>query len=116
MQHSLVVMLELAQRGVCSVEKVVEKMCHAPAVRYGVMGRGFLREGYHADIVVVDPQKAQTVTRENILYKCGWSPFEGERFSSSVELTLVGGRKAFAEGRVDRSVRGSRLEFAPRRK
>lgn len=115
-QHSLVMMLELAQRGVCSVEKVVEKMCHAPAVRYGVVGRGFLREGYHADIVVVDPAKPQAVTRENVLYKCGWSPFEGERFSSSVELTLVGGRKAFAEGRVDRSVRGCRLEFEPKRR
>ena len=115
-QHSLVMMLELAQRGVLPVEKVVEKMCHAPAVRYGVVGRGFLRAGYHADIVVVDPSKPQTVTRENILYKCGWSPFEGERFSSSVELTLVGGRKAFAEGRVDRSVRGNRLEFEPKRR
>ena len=90
-------------------------MCHAPALRYGVVGRGFLRSGYHADIVIVDPQRPQTVSRDNLLYKCGWSPFEGCRLACSVVLTLVNGRKVFENGRVDPDIRGERLEFSPRR-
>lgn len=115
-QHSLAAMLELAARGLWSVEQVVEKMCHAPAVRYGIVGRGFLREGYRADIAIVDPARPQRVDRSNILYKCGWSPFEGETFRSSVVLTLVNGRKVFENGIVDPDVRGERLEFEPKRR
>lgn len=114
-QHSLPAMLTLAAQGLWSKEKVVEKMCHAPALRYGVVGRGFLRSGYHADIAIVDPQRPQTVSRDTLLYKCGWSPFEGERLVCSVVLTLVNGRKAFENGRVDPDIRGERLEFTPRR-
>ncbi len=114
-QHSLPAMLTLAAQGLWSKEKVVEKMCHAPALRYGVVGRGFLRSGYHADIVIVDPQRPQTVSRDNLLYKCGWSPFEGCRLACSVVLTLVNGRKVFENGRVDPDIRGERLEFTPRR-
>lgn len=114
-QHSLPAMLTLAAQGLWSKEKVVEKMCHGPALRYGVVGRGFLRSGYHADIVIVDPQRPQTVSRDNLLYKCGWSPFEGCRLVCSVVLTLVNGRKVFENGRVDPDIRGERLEFSPRR-
>lgn len=114
-QHSLPAMLTLAAQGLWSKEKVVEKMCHGPALRYGVVGRGFLRSGYHADIVIVDPQRPQTVSRDNLLYKCGWSPFEGCRLACSVVLTLVNGRKVFENGRVDPDIRGERLEFSPRR-
>jgi len=79
-QHSLQVMLELARQGIYTKEFVVEKMCHAPARLFRVKERGFIREGYFADLVLIDPARPYTVTPENILYKCGWSPFEGETF------------------------------------
>ena len=110
-QHSLVAMLELSKQGAFSVEQVVAKMCHAPAVRFRVEDRGFLREGAFADIVLVRPNDPWTVTRENILYKCGWSPFEGVRFSHKVVRTLVNGQTAYAHATVDRSVRGRALKF-----
>lgn len=109
-QHSLPAMLELAARGVFPVGTVVEKMCHAPAVRFAVRGRGFLREGYYADIVLVK-REPWTVSAGNILYKCGWSPFEGETFSHRVTHTLVNGRVVCRDGRVDAAHRGRALEF-----
>lgn len=90
-QHSLTLMLELAAQGVLPVEKVVEKMCHAPADRFSVEGRGYLREGYYADIVLAAPSP-YTVTKDNILYKCGWSPLEGTTFGHTVSRTIVNGR------------------------
>ncbi|MCD8103103.1 MAG: dihydroorotase [Alistipes sp.] len=90
-QHSLQSMLELAVQGVLPVEKVVEKMCHAPADRFSVDGRGYLREGYYADIVLAAPSP-YTVTRDNILYKCGWSPLEGTTFGYTVARTILNGR------------------------
>lgn len=110
-QHSLPVMLELARRGVLTVEQVVEKMAHAPAVRYKVRDRGFLRPGYYADVAVVDPESPWTVSRENILYRCGWSPLEGETFSARVTHTFVNGAPAYENGRVNPAVRGRALEF-----
>ncbi|MCD8072531.1 MAG: dihydroorotase [Alistipes sp.] len=91
-QHSLQMMLELASKGVITREMVIEKMCHAPADRFRVQGRGYLRAGYKADIVLVDPGAEYVVSKENILYKCGWSPLEGTRFSHRIMRTMVNGR------------------------
>ena len=112
-QHSLQVMLELSQRGEFPLERVVEKMCHAPAQLYRIDRRGYLRPGYYADLVVVDPRKPYTVTRDNILSKCGWSPFEGHTFPSSIERTFVNGNEVFAEGRLLNRTPGKRLTFHP---
>lgn len=92
-------------------EKVVEKMCHAPADLFRMKERGYLREGYYADLVLVDPGQQTTVTAGNILYKCGWSPFEGVTFRHRVTHTFVNGRPAFRNGTVDPDVRGKRLLF-----
>lgn len=110
-QHALVAMLELADQGVFTVEQVVEKMCHAPARLFAVKERGYVREGYKADLVLVDMDAPWTVTPENVLYKCGWSPFEGQRFRARVLNTWVNGRLVYADGKVDRSARGERLLF-----
>ena len=110
-QHSLVAMLELARQGVLTVEKVVEKMCHAPATRFAVRDRGFLRPGYHADIVIVDPEASWVVAPENIRYLCGWSPFEGVQFSAQVVCTIINGRVVYENGQIDPDFRGDRLEF-----
>ncbi len=110
-QHSLVAMLELADQGVFTIEQVVEKMCHAPARLFRIEKRGFIREGFHADLVLVDPNDPWTVSDQNILYKCRWSPFEGQRFKARVLNTWVNGRMVFANGRVDHEVRGQRILF-----
>jgi len=96
-----------------SVEKIVEKMCHAPAVLYHIRDRGFIRKGYFADLVLVDPRAPWTVSKENILYKCGWSPFEGTKFSSSISHTFVNGNPVYRNGHPDERYRGKRLEFNP---
>lgn len=97
-QHSLVMMLELCHRGELTPELVVRKMCHNPALLFGIADRGFIREGYRADLVLVDPAAPWTVSRENILYKCGWSPLEGTTFRSSVLTTFVNGIPVLKEG------------------
>lgn len=110
-QHSLVAMLELEHIGVFSLKQVVEKLSHAPARLFRIDRRGYIREGYHADMVLVDRSAAWTVEKENLFYKCGWSPFEGQRFQSRVVRTWVNGRTVFADGKLDRTVRGERLRF-----
>jgi dihydroorotase len=110
-QHALPTMLELMHQGVFTLHQVVEKMCHAPARLFRIEGRGFIREGHHADLVLVDLDAPWTVTKENLLYKCGWSPLEGQRFRSRVVHTWVNGRSVYANGQVDRTVRGQRLRF-----
>jgi dihydroorotase len=110
-QHSLVAMFDFYHQGKISLEMAVEKMCHNPAILFQVKQRGFLREGYYADLVLVDPNQAWTVNRQNILAKCGWSPFEGHTFKSSVTHTIVSGKLAYANGSFDNSVRGQRLQF-----
>jgi len=109
-QHSLQTMVELSKQNKIKIEKVVEKMCHAPAMLYRVSGRGFIREGYFADLVLVNPSKQYTVSKDNILYKCGWSPFEGYTFSSSVDKTYLNGKLAFDNGVVN-EVKGMPLSF-----
>jgi dihydroorotase len=110
-QHSLVAMLELSNRGFISREKVVEKMCHAPARLFRIDRRGFLRENYFADLVLVDPSKSWAVKPENIRYKCGWSPFQGGGFSHTVTHTFVNGELVYATGEINEKVRGRRLKF-----
>ncbi len=110
-QHSLVAMLEFYHQGKISLEKIVEKMCHSPAILYRIRNRGFIRKGYYADLVLVDLDSPSTVEKYNILYKCGWSPFEGQQFSSRVTHTLVNGNLVYKNGRFDESIKGKRLEF-----
>ncbi len=110
-QHSLVAMLELHRQGKISMEKVVEKMCHAPAVCFQLEKRGFIKEGYHADLVVVNTNDAWRVDKENILYKCKWSPFEGQTFHSKVQCTFVNGHLVYRNGTFDERVKGQRLLF-----
>ncbi len=110
-QHSLQVMLELAGKGVLSREQVVEKMCHAPARLFRVKERGFVREGYFADLVLVDPAKPYPVTPQNMLYKCGWSPFEDETFSSTVAKTFVNGQLVWDGENVADNIQGMPLAF-----
>ena len=111
-QHSLLAMLELHHRGVMSLEKIVEVMCHNPAICFNIKDRGFIREGYAADLVVVAPGKSHTVSRENILYKCGWSPMEGQTFRSSVVYTFVNGFPVYDNGKINASQKGQPLAFS----
>ena len=111
-QHSLNVMLEFYQKGMISMERIVEKMCHAPAICLQVEERGYLREGYWADVVVLDPDKQWEVNKGNIHYKCNWSPFEGHTFKGQVESTIVSGHLAYHHGQFDESQKGKRLTFA----
>ncbi len=110
-QHSLVAMLEFYHRGKISLEKIVEKMCHNVADMFDIDRRGFVREGYYADLVIVDLNSPWTVTKENLLYKCGWSPFEGETFKARVEGTFVSGHLVYDKGNFDESKRGMRMLF-----
>ncbi len=110
-QHSLVAMMEMVHHQRISIEKVVEKMCHAPARLFGIRGRGFIEPGYKADLVLVDPDREWTVARKNLHYKCDWSPFEGETFHSMVTHTWVNGMLVYKEGLFNEMVRGERLEF-----
>jgi len=109
-QHSLNCMLEFYREGVISLEKIVEKMCHNPAIMYNIEDRGFLREGYYADVSIVDMQSEWTVSKENLLYKCGWSPLEGERFHSRVTDTFVNGHLVFKNGEFRSDQKGKALK------
>jgi dihydroorotase len=110
-QHSLVAMLELYHKGKITREAIVEKMCHAPAKLYDVEKRGFIRKGYFADLVIIDPEAPWTVNSSNILYKCGWSPFEGTTFSHQVVQTFVNGHLVYDNGTFDETKKGERLVF-----
>jgi dihydroorotase len=110
-QHSLVVMLELWHRNIFTLEKIVEKMCHNPAILFRIKGRGFIREGYKADLCLFNPEDPWTVSKDNILYKCGWSPFEGTTFKSKVVQTIVNGTVVYNKGMINEDYRGQRLSF-----
>lgn len=110
-QHSLTAMLEMAHNGKISKEKVVEKMCHNPAKMFHIEKRGFIEEGFFADLVVVDPEKKWTVNRDNVLYKCGWSPLEAVEFHTKVKQTFVNGHLVYDNGVIDDSVKGQRMIF-----
>ncbi len=110
-QHSLVAMIEFVKQGKISIEKLVDKMCHKPAELFSIEKRGFLRKGYYADLVMIDPDKSWQVNKSNILYKCGWSPFEGQVFKSSVHTTFVNGEIVYDKGEVLEKDVAMRLEF-----
>jgi dihydroorotase len=110
-QHSLVAAFELYKSGKLGLEKVVEKMSHNPAILFNINDRGFIREGYFADLVLVDPNHSWEVNKSNILYKCNWSPFEGQWFSSLVTHTIVSGHLVYNRGVFDESRKGMRLLF-----
>ena len=110
-QHALLAMLEKVKEGVISIEKVIEKMCHAPAVLFRIKERGFIREGYKADLVIVSENKSPIVTKDNCFYKCGWSPFEGIQFSNTIEITFVNGAIVFQDGVIFDQKMGQRLRF-----
>lgn len=110
-QHTLNAMLDFHHAGKLSLERMVEKMCHAVAKCYDLKERGYVREGYYADLVMVNLNKPWEVKKDNILAKCGWSPFEGHTFKSSVEKTFVSGHLAYDQGTLDESMPGERLAF-----
>ena len=110
-QHSIVAMLEMQRQGKITLEQVVQKMSHNVAILFQIDRRGFIREGYYADLVLVNPNQPWTVKRENILAKCGWSPFEGQTFQSAVTHTWISGHLAYAEGKFNESKMGERMSF-----
>jgi dihydroorotase len=110
-QHGLLLMLDYVASGNITIEKVVEKMSHAVATCFQIKDRGFIREGYHADVILVNPNNPNVVSASNILYKCGWSPFEGHQFGSAITNTFVNGRWVYGKKGFDESVKGMRLQF-----
>lgn len=110
-QHALTAMLEFHKQGEISLEKIVEKMAHNVAICFEIEKRGFIREGYWADLVLVDLNNPWTVSKENILYKCGWSPFEGQEFNAKVTHTIVSGNLVYENDKLNHSFKGQRLLF-----
>lgn len=110
-QHGLQLMLHYYKEGKISLEKIAEKMAHAPAKCFQIKDRGFIREGYFADLVMVDMNTPYTISQDNILHKCGWSPFEGFTMPATIEKTFVNGYPVYENGKVDASYRGMRLKF-----
>ncbi|MFO7575042.1 MAG: dihydroorotase [Bacteroidales bacterium] len=110
-QHSLVAMMELHHQGIISMEKIVEKMCHNPAILFRIEERGFLREGYRADICIVKPDSPWKVWYDNIHYRCGWSPFTGQTFRSQVMTTIVNGNIVYDNGTIFQDYRGQQVRF-----
>ena len=110
-QHSLLAMLELAKDGYFTYEKVVEKMAHMPAELFRIDRRGYIRPGYYADLVLIDPQQTWIVTKDNLLYKCGWSPIEGEVLHHAVWKTFVNGQLAYDNGFVNNEIHGMEVKY-----
>jgi dihydroorotase len=110
-QHALPAMMERVHDGVWDIATMVEKMCHNPAILFRMENRGYIREGYHADLVLLEPNRPWKVSKDNILYKCKWSPFEGTVMKSKVTHTFVNGHLAYKEGKFDESQLGERLLF-----
>ncbi len=111
-QHSLIVMFEHFLNKRITLEKIVEKMCNNPATIFKINKRGFIKEGYYADLAILDPKKSQIISSKNIFYKCGWSPFEGKTFNSTVTHTFVNGHLAFRRGVINDSKLGMKIDFS----
>ena len=111
-QHSLNCMLELYKQGLISLEKIVEKMCHNPAILYRIKNRGFIREGYFADLTLVDLNSQWTVAKDNLLYKCGWSPLEGTTFQTAIKQTFVNGNLVYDNGRFNETIKGMEIKIS----
>ncbi|MCL4109522.1 UNVERIFIED_CONTAM: hypothetical protein GTU68_038917 [Idotea baltica] len=110
-QHSLNMMLDFYQDGVIGLEKVVEKMSHAPAICFEIQERGFIREGYFADLALVNMNDEWTVSKDNVRFKCGWSPLEGKIFRNKVVSTFVNGFEVYSNGQINEQQKGSRITF-----
>ncbi len=110
-QHSLISMLELYHQQRLTLEEIINKMCHTPADIFQIDKRGYIREGYHADLVIADLNSPWTVNHDNILYKCKWSPFEGHTFNSKITHTIVNGNIAYENGRINEEIKGKKLLF-----
>ena len=108
-QHSLNIMLEFYKQGLISLEKIAEKMCHNPAALYSIKNRGFIRESFFADLTIVDLNTSWTVEKNNILYKCGWSPLEGKTFQTKVTHTFVNGNLVYNNGNFREKTKGVAL-------
>jgi len=113
-QHALIAMLDKVKDGLISIERVVEKMAHAPSTLFKIKDRGFIREGYYADLVLVEPDMGEPVSKSNLLYKCGWSPFEGHQFSHRIHSTFVNGNCVYSLGKIHEGSNGDRLLFLSR--
>ncbi|PQB06470.1 dihydroorotase [Polaribacter filamentus] len=111
-QHSLNCMLEFYKQGLISLEKIVEKMCHNPAILYRIKNRGFIREGYFADLTLVDLNSQWTVAKDNLLYKCGWSPLEGTTFLTAIKQTFVNGNLVYDNGRFNETIKGMEITIS----
>jgi dihydroorotase len=111
-QHALLTLFDLVARNEISIELLVDKACHASADLFGVGERGYVREGWFADLVLVDPARPYRVKSDNVLYKCGWSPFEGHEFSASIDTTIINGDIVYRDGRLTGAVAGQRLDFS----
>ena len=110
-QHAVLTLFDLASTGRISYELLVEKACHAPADLFGVGERGYVREGWYADLVIVDAERPHTVVRSDVLSKCGWSPFEGHTFSSTIDTTIINGNVVYRDGKLTGHIPGQRLKF-----
>jgi dihydroorotase len=103
--------MEKYREGIISIEQIVEKSCHNPAILFQLDRRGYIREGYFADLTVVSENRPWTVSKGNVLYKCGWSPFEGAQFNSTVRYTFVNGHLAYDNGKISGKRNAMRLQF-----
>ena len=110
-QHAVLTLFDLVADGQISVELLVERACHAPADLFGVIERGYVREGWFADLVIVDPEKRHKVSSKNLLCKCHWSPFQGHEFSASIDTTIVNGEIVYEDGKLSGNIAGQRLRF-----
>ncbi len=110
MQHALLSLFDLVASGQISIELLVDRACHAPADIFGVHERGYVREGWYADLVVVDPHTRYSVSADNLLAKCQWSPFEGHTFESTIDTTIVNGQVVYRNGELTGVIAGQRLD------
>ncbi len=110
-QHAVLALFDLAVAGKISHELLVERACHAPADLFGVVDRGYVREGCFADLVIVDPEQAYKVTGQNLLGKCQWSPFDGHEFAATIDTTIINGQIAYQDGALTGAIAGRQLEF-----
>ena len=110
-QHSILSLLSECKRHNISIEKIVEKISHNPAIVFNIKNRGFIKEGYYADIVLIDTKKSSNVSKDSLLYKCNWSPFEGQTFDSSIFMTFVNGQVVYDKGEIVSDPKGEQLIF-----
>ena len=110
-QHTIISLIDESAKHEVNIEKVVEKIAHNPAKIFNIKKRGFIREGYFADLVLIDPKSPTLVTKKSLLYKCGWSPFEGLTFNSSIHTTILNGRVVYSEGKINQTPYGKKLVF-----